>query len=146
MKNGITIKNRGDFPAFWDSTITLYNKILIDNKPEWVRHVFHNVFFKSLNEKQMNGNTVFHSTSYIVRIPKNNLYVSTSNYSDYENTFTVQTGDMVFFGEVNEIIDETNPDKRSNAVMNRYKGRCFLIKAFSENIHNIGLKHYRIEG
>lgn len=134
------------YPYYWNGTITLYNKITVQNKTEWVRHVIKNVFYSAKHTEQLNQNTMFHATSYIVRIPQSGFYVPKSKYTDFENTFTLNVGDIIFFGEITEEIDEFISGKRSNDILAKHTGECFVIKFFAEDTQIKGLEHYRIEG
>ena len=118
------------YPNWWNSTITVYNRYEdpVTQLVTWYRTVLSDCFWK------VNVGVVYDSpaitknyTNMIVcRIPKNDNYLSAYNWKrlDGENRalkFTLQVGDIVVNGEVNDTINEYVKGQRSTDLVERYK-------------------------
>lgn len=114
-------------PEYWNDTITLYNKHedTLTGGIFWYKHILKNCFVKRTNNKVNISGVQLHSNDVIVRIPEQKDYVSAfewqklSNY-DRNQKLTLQVGDLIFLGEVNEEIDEYTDGIRSSDLIAKY--------------------------
>lgn len=151
-----------NFPfAWWDKTITLYNKY-VDPTTQvitWYRTVIHNCFWKNVNETYYVGTRGI-STSGVkletktitCRIPEDERYVDRKTWdelADKSKNFTIGNGDIIILGEVNDTIDETTSGKHSTDLVSKYKkyDASLMIDTYVINtVTGVGLRHYRIVG
>lgn len=131
-------------------TITLYNRIRAgdstDKKEHWNRTVLHNCFWKSQVNTGFNGTQASVQTTYVVRIPKDERYLSYAEYvKGPEGHFTASQDDLVVLGECSEEINGTAGHTAAQ-VLNRCKPDAFKVTAFSDNTAFPLAKHYRLGG
>lgn len=149
---GLTSVAPAQYPHWWNTTITLYNKYMrSDNTIAYSRHVLNNVFYKAEKAEQLSGSALYQASSYIVRIPQDPAYIPHSQFvqqpeESLSNYFTLNTGDLVFKGEIDEEIDETVRGVRANDLLNKYMPDCFTVKTFSDNTGAAVARHYYISG
>ena len=149
---GLTSAAPAQYPHWWNTTITLYNKYTrSDKKIAYSRRVLNNVFYKAEKTEQLSGPALYQASSYIVRIPQDTAYLPHSQFAQQpeENIgdyFTLNTGDLVFKGEIDEEIDETVSGMRANDLLNKYMPDCFTVKTFSDNTGTAVARHYYISG
>jgi hypothetical protein len=88
----------------------------------------------------------------ICRIPKDDRFIDEQAWLDTENVenhFTLNTGDIIIEGEVNDTIDEYTKGQRSTDLLTKYKrpNRCIQIEGY---VIDTGLgrccEHYNIQG
>lgn len=145
-----------DYPIWWDSDITLYNKYT-DKQTQittWHRTVLQGCFLKPAGNKISVGNTVLETNDVICRIRQSDKFrdkkdwVSTPNdlMSDY---FTLSVGDIIIFGNVNDEINEYQQGRRSTDLISKYKELqgCMEIQNVANNT-GIGRcnPHYFVRG
>ena len=106
-------------PEYWDKTITVFNRYEDDitGLITWYKHTLTNNFWKETNNEIIIGNVKVQSNGHIIRIPKNSLYVSPKDWQSLPNDkkaekFTLQTGDILYKGETDFIIDEMTAGQR----------------------------------
>lgn len=138
---------------FWDKTITLYNKYEDEQTGviRWYRHVLKNCFYKTTNNKINVGGVQLQTDDNIIRIPEQNNYLLPYKWLNLPNdekeiSLTLQSGDLIFLGEVSEEIDEYTAGKRSNDLIKKYSplGSVF-IKSVNINDSAPGA-HYLVRG
>lgn len=144
------------YPPWWNTTITLYNHY-IDNTTQlttWYRTVIRNCFFQNEYDITVGGQTIGRSNSTVVRIPENYIYKdyaqwATDGKDKLSNYFTLQQGDIIIRGEVDDVIDETKRGMFSSDIAEKYKrlGLCTLVQAYQNNTGGgRGTPHYKVIG
>ena len=120
---------------FWNKTITLYNKHQDASTDEitWCRHIIKNCFFKATQNKVNVGNVQAVSDNNVVRIPAQDNYINPQEWNTLsENVrkkyITLQAGDLIILGEINEEIDEYSNGKRASDLIAKYEllGSMFI--------------------
>ena len=138
---------------YWNKTITLYNR---SEDPStgvvsWYRHQIHNCFVKVTSSAIRSGDTQFMPKRCVIRIPRQSSFVPSHKWlslpdKDKLNHLTLQTGDIVFLGKVDEIINEYSSGQRSSDLIAKHSiSGAFEIKSLSINIDLPGA-HYFVEG
>lgn len=142
-----------NFPIWWNSTITLYNRYEdpITQLVTWQRTVLTGCFWK------VNVMTVYDSSSInraytnsiICRIPKNSDYYSPYEWKRLDGMnrslgFTLQTGDIVINGEVEDDVNEYVKGQRSSDLVEKYKDLGVIrIETVADNSDEArNLPHY----
>lgn len=145
-----------DYPVWWDTTVTVYNKYL---DPQtlvitWYRHVLQGCFWKNASEKVNIGNTVLETNNIICRIPKDDAYLPKYMWiqvpnDQMQNYFTLAPGDLIIKGEVEDNIDEYVAGHRANDVKQKYKEMqgCLEIQDVAVNVGaGRNNEHYYVRG
>lgn len=137
----------------WNKTITLYNKYEDEQTGliKWYRHKLQHCFYKVTNNKVNIGNIQISTNDNIIRIPKQNVYVSPDKWLALSDTLkgqcmTLQGGDLIFFGNITDEIDEYTAGQRSSDIIAKYKvsGSVFIT---SVNINtDLPGAHYLVRG
>jgi hypothetical protein len=138
---------------FWNKTITLYNKYEDEQTGliRWYRKVIENCFVKTTNNKVTVGNVLLQSDENIVRVGVQSNYLAPYKWRNLPNDqkteyITLQNGDLIFFGEIAEDIDELTPGKRSTDIVDKYSAvGSMVINAININDFVPGA-HYFIRG
>jgi hypothetical protein len=142
------------YPAWWSSTITIYNKYKHPETGEisWYRHKISDCFWKYIGNKINIGETSIETDNVICRIPANPYYKSISEWTELPSYiraryFTLAVGDIVVLGNIKDTIDEYTEGQRSSDLLNKYKrmGECFVIERCTIN-NTAGLQHYYVRG
>lgn len=138
---------------FWNKTITLYNKYEDEQTGliRWYRHKINNCFYKVTNNKVNIGNVQLQTNDNIIRIPEQRDYLPPYKWVELPNDkkgekLTLQTGDLIFLGDIEENIDELTSGKRSSDIISKYKtvGSVFIT---SVNINDfVPGAHYFVRG
>lgn len=137
----------------WDKTITLYNRYEDEQTGiiKWYRHKLGKCFYKRTNNKVRVGDVQLQSDDTIIRIPAQSGYLPPFAWNDLPNDrkgnqMTLQSGDLIFLGNVSEEIDEYTSGKRSSDLITKYKalGSVFVS---SVNINDfMPGAHYLVKG
>lgn len=137
----------------WNKTITLYNRHEDEQTGlvKWYKHTLHNCFFKA-TDNIVNANGVkLQTNDYVIRIPAQKNFIPPHKWlelpSDKKIKYvTLQSGDLIFLGEINTEIDEYTSGKRSSDLIAKYKsvGSVF-VKSVNINDFMCG-RHYYIRG
>ena len=145
-----------NYPVWWDSTITVYNRYEnpLTQLISWNRYVLTNCFWKYTGDKVQIGSVVLDTNSIICRIPQNEHYKSKYLWINVPNDqkanyFTLGNGDIIVFGNVSDEINEYQSGSRSTDLIAKYKKLqgCMEIQHISENVGNgRGLPHYYARG
>lgn len=151
-----------NFPfAWWDKTITIYNRVVdpTTQRVSWQRTVVKNCFWKYVNEIYNMGRYGMSSLGVRVetkgvtcRIPKDKRFVDKRTWkslSDKSGKFTLNNGDIIILGNVDDVIDEYVAGQRSTDLISKYKDEnaCLEVDTYVENIQTgVGLEHYRVIG
>lgn len=138
---------------FWNKTITLYNKYEDEQTGviRWYRHVIDRCFVKTTNNKVTVGDVQLQTKENIVRISEQSNYKPPFEWRNLPNDqksefITLQNGDLIFFGEISEEIDELMPGKRSNDIVKKYNAvGSMVINAININDFLPGA-HYFVRG
>lgn len=146
-----------DYPIWWDTTITIYNRF---ENPQtqvvtWFRTVVENCFWKQAGNKVNINQVTIETDNTICRIPENQskfkekyewVKLPNDQMSQY---FTLAPGDLIFKGEITDVIDEYVAGFRSTDIVKKYKGLqgCFEVQQLSINT-GIGRNnpHYYVRG
>lgn len=143
------------YPIWWDSTITLYNRYedSVTGVITWHRTVLSNCFYKETGQKIKIGQVELESDNVTCRIPENNKFKQAYEWMKLPNDemssyFTLNTGDIVVKGEVDDEINDYLSGHRSSDFLNKYKYRgIFRIENVGINTGTgRGLPHYYISG
>lgn len=147
--------------AWWDKTITLYNKSVdsTTQRISWHRTVIENCFWKATNTLYTLGRygmttlgVQLETKAIICRIPKDDRFLEKREWqelADKSDYFTFFNGDIIVLGEVDDEIDEYTPGKRSTDLVAKYKeyDACLEIETYINNVETgVNLDHYRIVG
>lgn len=143
------------YPIWWDSTITLYNRYEdpVTQLVTWYRTVLSDCFWKTNIMTVYDSSSAIRSytNSIICRIPKNDDYYSPYEWKRFDamtrsNSFTLQNGDIVINGEVDDEINEYVKGQRSSDLVEHYKDlgviRIETIADNSDELRNI--PHYLV--
>lgn len=131
----------------FNRTITLFNKIAAsdapDRKDHWRKTVIGGCAWQSTITRSVAGTNTSIGESLICRIPEQDNYKPYFEYKkDPENSITLNVGDIVFLGIVDESPETTNDMLK---LLNRTPN-AFMIKVFKDNAIQGLMPHYRIEG
>lgn len=132
------------YPHWWNKTITLYNKYTLDDKTtKYKRTILNgcscfNDVIQSLEDKSAQR-----VKGYVVRIRKSEKFLQFDEWikKNGSSSFTLNTGDIIVIGNVNDDIDEEVKGKRANDLLFKYKNRSFVVKTVKYNT-DLGIKHY----
>lgn len=138
---------------FWNKTITLYNKHEDEQTGliKWYKHILTDCFYKVTNNVVSVGGVQLQTDDNIIRIPEQANYLPPYKWLQVPNdkkgqAMTLQSGDLIFLGDVSEEIDEYTSGKRSTDIIKKYSalGSVFVK---SVNINNlIPGAHYLVRG
>lgn len=116
-----------NYPIWWETTITLYNKYKDSqtNIITWYRTQVPNCFYKATGEKSTIGDTVIDTSSIICRIPKNDKYLPPSEWvqlpnDEMTNYFTLMVGDIIVPYELDDYISEYESGHRLSDFLTKY--------------------------
>ncbi len=138
---------------FWNKTITLYNKYEdeLTGVIKWYRHKLEKCFVKTTNNKANVGNVQLQTDDNIIRIPFQRKYLTPYEWVELPNNvkgnyMTLQGGDLIFLGNVEQEIDEYTSGQRSTDLIKKYSvlGSVFIN---SVNINtDLPGPHYFVRG
>lgn len=144
----VSWKHNQLLPTF-DYTITVLNKLASRDTTTgkvdiWYATKLENCAFTSEVVRDVTGNVTSVGNTFICRIPKNDKYRKYSEWkSNPDEHFTLNVGDYIFLGELEEIVTAQNIQQ----VYQSHKDTAFQIKAFRDNTGRIELgEHYRVDG
>lgn len=131
----------------FDKTVTVYNKLSgkdsATRKDVWYRRVLNDCSFTSETVRNVSGTTVSVGNAFVCRIPENPDYLPYNEWRENpDGHFTLNVGDYVFFGEIDEFITP----ETLQTIYQRYKDRAFQVRGFKDNTGCGRLKHYRLDG
>lgn len=145
-----------NYPEWWDSTITIYNKYedKQTNVIKWYKTVLSKCFWKYEGEKVIVGNTVLETNGVTCRIPKSTKFKEHFEWEklpndEMENYFTISVGDIIVKGDVDDEISEYTKGQHSTDLITKYKDNqgCFVVESL---LINVGPgrcnEHYHIKG
>lgn len=131
-----------DYPIWWDTTITLYNKYEdpLTNVITWHKTVLPNCFWKYSGDKVTVGTVVLDSKSVLCRIPKNPNFLERYEWQQLPNDempkhFTLGLGDIIVRGAVSDEINEYVSGSRSSDLLEKYRALqgCMGVEEFTIN-------------
>lgn len=145
-----------NFPEWWDSTITVFNKFTDPTTRivTWTKTVLTDCFWKEVGSKSMIGNTIIDTYSLVCRIPKNENFVISGNWmqltpDERQSKFTLSQGDIIIFDNCPDDIDEYKSGSRSSDILAKYHklNSCMEIKTTSYNTMTGMINpHYCVRG
>lgn len=131
-----------DYPVWWDTTITIYNKYVDDLTKivTWYRHVISGCFWDNTGSQVTVGSVQLQSNDVICRIREDNLYKTKGVWKALPNDqlgnfFTLGQGDILIKGEVDDIVDENTRGHRATDLIAKYKDTndCIVVSRYSDN-------------
>lgn len=144
------------YPAWWNTTITIYNRYedAVTQLVTWYRHVIPNCFFQNTYNVSIGNQTVARVNETITRIPESTMYKDYAEWYQGEkielpNYFTLQQGDIIIRGVVDDVINENKKGMYSTDLISKYRklGICTVVKAFQDNTGGgRGTPHYKAIG
>ena len=149
-----------NYPAWWDTTLTIYNKYVDPDTRvvTWYRTVVENCFWKYDNTRYYSGqqqgfNSILSNTKFVTcRIPKDERYLDILDWiksDDRANHFTLNNGDFIVQGEVDDAIDEYEKGSRATDVLAKYRqyNKACEIDIFTVDTGTCRCcEHYNIRG
>ncbi len=145
-----------NYPKWWDTTITIYNKF---EDPQtqivrWYKYEVSDCFWKYSGDRVVIDKTVLDTTNVICRIRKHEAFLEKHEWialpnDEMSNYFTLSEGDIIIKGSVDDTIDEYKSGKRSTDILKKYKALqgCFEVQEFSINVgKGRGNEHYYVRG
>lgn len=138
---------------YWNKTITLYNKHEDEDTGliKWFRHKLDRCFYKVTDNTVNLGGVQLQTNDNIIRIPAQADYIPPFEWSKLPNDqkgqyMTLQSGDLIFLGDIDTQIDEYTQGLRSSDLIAEYKtlGSVF-VKSVNINDWMYG-QHYFVRG
>lgn len=138
---------------FWNRDLTLYNRHEDENTGiiRWYKHNLKKCFYKVTNNTVNVGGVQLQTNDNIIRIPEQSNFLHPHKWielpNDKKSSFiTLQSGDLIFLGDIQENIDEYTTGQRASDLITKYKtvGSMF-VKSVNVNDFMPG-KHYLIRG
>lgn len=130
------------FPAWWCDDITIFNKY-VDNQTnvvKWYKTQVSNCFWKNMFEQRIVKDTTVATNSILCRVPKDARYLDIASWTmtpndEKANYFTLNVGDIIIKGIVDDYIDEYMSGHRSTDIIKKYKqtSECFVVESASNN-------------
>lgn len=134
---------------YWNKPITIYNAYEDSTgEKKYIRHNLNNCFVKRMDIRTADGTATTRTGDTIVRIPKQENYISAYEWqkSTAYNMLTVQVGDIIVLGLVNDEIRELENGKRSKDLKKKYQAMGVIeVAEFNDNTF-LPLPHYHIRG
>lgn len=145
-----------NYPSWWDTTVTIYNKYedAQTNIVSWFRHVVTGAFWKYSGNKVVVNNVVLETKDIICRLRKDDTFLEKQDWialpnDVMSNYFTLSQGDIIVKGEVDDEINEYVSGKRSSDLKKKYKALqgCVEIQEWANNTGGgRGNEHYYVKG
>lgn len=120
----------------WTSTITIYHKMVEDNRVTWMRlQTITGCFWQVRSARERYDGMGYNPESYVVRVPLSRLRVAPS------------TGDIIVMGACADEIDEYTSGKRSADFLQARPGTSMIIRRIRDDrAPGWPLPHLRYEG
>lgn len=144
------------YPAWWDTTITIYNKFIdpLTQVVTWYRHVVNGCFWKYIGNKVQVGSVTLSTNNTICRIPKQETFLEKHEWINVPNDqmdqyFTLAPQDIIVKGAVNDTIDEYTKGSRATDLLKKYKALqgCIEIQEYTNNTGaGRAQEHYLVNG
>ena len=130
------------YPAWWDTTITIYNRY--EDKQtqlvKWFSFVIPGCFWKANNNRVTVNDTVLDGSNILCRIPKHPNFLERYDWEQLPNDmmgdyFTLGRQDIIVKGATDFEIDEYIKGHRSTDLLAKYNNMfgCMQIEQFSIN-------------
>lgn len=141
-----------NYPEWWNETITVYNKF-VDPETDmitWNRTVIPDCFWKEAGVKVVVGSTVIDTNSVICRIRVNENFIGAGEWGkttpeQRSEHFTLQPGDIIVKGEIEDTIDEYTSGQRATDLLEKYVN-CLTIDTVTVNVGGgRGDEHYLVK-
>lgn len=132
------------YPAWWKTTVTLYNKVTDNGKILYYRHLLEGCHYAKKRLTNSDGGNLSAVSETVVRIRQSNAYLPPKAYADsgaavQKAYFTITPGDVVICGAVSDdIADETG--KRPSDLLKNHDG--FVVRTCADNTF-ANPAHYR---
>ena len=144
------------YPAWWNTSLTIYNKYT-DKQTKidrWYKSTVNGAFWKYAGDKVTIGQTVLQTNNIICRIRKDDKFLEDYLWKALPNDqmlehFTLQGGDIIVKGIVDDVIDEYTAGSRSSDLLKKYKEQqgCMKIEVVQLNVDGgRGQEHYYVKG
>lgn len=145
-----------NYPAWWDTTITVYNRYEDEQTHviTWYKSVLTDCFYRSVGNTVSINDVQLDTNNIICRIPIKDNYLAPYEWIALSNDnkslyFTLKQGDIIVVGDVSDVIDEYTTGKRSTDLLKKYKALqgCLTIQEVGDNTgRGRGNKHYHVNG
>ena len=140
-----------NYPVWWDTTITLYNRYEAPNKEvTWYRTVLEGCFWKFVTDYTRMDDATHMTKVLLCRVRKQSNFLVDYEWQsseDKDNFFTFNEGDILIKGEVDDTVDEYTKGQRSSDLLKKYKNRCAEITECSVNTGDGRVdEHYLVRG
>lgn len=144
------------YPSWWNITVTIYNKYQdpITDLITWYKHTVGGCFWKYTGNKVTINETVLETNDIICRIRKDDAFLE--NYvwinipaDQKPEFFTLNKGDIIIKGEVEDEIDEYSAGVHSSDIIKKYKNLqgCMVVSEFTINTDGGRCnEHYYVKG
>ncbi len=143
------------YPSWWNTTVTIFNKYKDSNDLiTWYKHIVHGCFWKYIGNKVTIGDTELESNDIICRIRKDSAFLENYQWVELQaeekpNFFTLNKGDIIVKGEVDDEINEYQSGSRSSDVIKKYKSLqgCMIMSEYTVNTDGGRCnEHYLVKG
>lgn len=145
-----------NYPVWWDTDLTIFNKF---EDPQthvitWYKTTVEKAFWKYIGDKIVVGKVTLETNNTICRIRKDDRFLPAHEWlatpnDKMGNYFTLQTGDIIVKGNIEDTINEYASGMRSNDLEQKYKALQGCIRV-EEVAINIGKgrcnEHYYVRG
>lgn len=133
--------------AWWDRTVTVYNKVIVDKHITYVRHVLKDVFLGTSQMQSLVDGNIQTASAYVLRVPQNDKYLPPMQYAtlmpaELSKHFTLCPGDIVICGDIAFDMRDTTGFRPSDA-LKKYIG--FIVQSTADNT-GADPKHYKAVG
>lgn len=145
-----------NYPVWWNSDITVYNKNVDEQTHviSWYFTHLSNCFYKNVGERVQINDVSVDTNNIICRIPKQSTYKTPYEWTALPNDekaqyFTLKPGDIIVYGSVDDTIDEYTSGSRSSDLLKKYKALqgCLTVQEVADNTGTgRGDEHYRVNG
>ena len=144
------------YPAWWNETITIYNKYTdpVSRLITWHRHVVIGAFWKNIGNKIMIDKTVIDTDAIICRLRKDDEFLPKHEWialpnDEMDEHYTLGRGDIIIRGRVEDEVDEYTKGYKSTDLVEKYKNLqgCMTIDEVTINTEGgRGNEHYLVRG
>lgn len=145
-----------NYPEWWETTLTIFNKHT-DSQTQvvtWYKTVVENCFWKYTGDKVSINDVTLETNNIICRIPKDDRFLEAYQWLAEPNDvmgnyFTLQPGDIIVKGTVEDTINEYRAGQRSTDFLKKYKNLqgCMTVQEVGINVGKGRCnEHYFVKG
>jgi len=144
------------YPSWWNTTVTIYNKYKdpITDMVTWYKHTITGCFWKYTGNKVTINQAVLETNDIICRIRKSPEFLENYEWINLPadtkpNYFTLNKGDILIRGAVDDEVNEYQQGQRSTDLIKKYKNLqgCMIVSEFTINTDGGRCnEHYYVKG